>query len=128
MIEDIIGNIMWGLMIAAFTFFIWAPILIIIGELLKGWIFEPLSERSERRAAEKKAAKLAEAQRLRDEKENARRAKYPSSGGSYSAEPTGNYANHLWYGDHSEMDWRDREQAQSWGMDADTYSSNYLND
>lgn len=33
---------------------------------------------------------------------------------------------HLWYGDHSELNWRDREQAQSWGMDADTYVSNWL--
>jgi hypothetical protein len=126
--EDIIDILIWGPVVAACTFFIWAPIAIIIGEILKGLVFEPLSERSERKAAEKKAARLAEAQRLRDEKENARRAKDPSSGGSYSSEPTGNYANHLWYGDHSEMDWRDREQAQSWGMDADTYASNYLND
>lgn len=34
--------------------------------------------------------------------------------------------NHEWYGDHSDLDWRDREQAQSWGMDADTYKSNWL--
>jgi hypothetical protein len=33
---------------------------------------------------------------------------------------------HLWYGDHSELNWRDREQAQAWGMDADTYVSNWL--
>lgn len=35
---------------------------------------------------------------------------------------------HLWYGDHSELNWRDREQAQAWGMDADTYVSNWLED
>ena len=33
---------------------------------------------------------------------------------------------HEWYGDHSELNWRDREQAQAWGMDADTYVSNWL--
>lgn len=33
---------------------------------------------------------------------------------------------HLWYGDHSDLTWRDREQAQAWGMDADTYVSNWL--
>lgn len=33
---------------------------------------------------------------------------------------------HLWYGDHSDLDWRDRERGQSWGMDADTYVSNWL--
>ncbi|RYB91849.1 hypothetical protein EUA93_17110 [Nocardioides oleivorans] len=35
-------------------------------------------------------------------------------------------SDHLWYGDHSELNWRDREQAQAWGMDADTYVSNWL--
>lgn len=34
--------------------------------------------------------------------------------------------NHEWYGAHSELNWRDREQAQAWGMDADTYVSNWL--
>lgn len=33
---------------------------------------------------------------------------------------------HRWYGDHSDLTWRDREQAQAWGMDADTYKSNFL--
>lgn len=33
---------------------------------------------------------------------------------------------HEWYGDHSELNWRDREQAQAWGMNADTYVSNWL--
>ena len=33
---------------------------------------------------------------------------------------------HRWYADHSELNWRDREQAQAWGMDADTYASNWL--
>jgi hypothetical protein len=31
---------------------------------------------------------------------------------------------HEWYGGHSELSWRDREMAQIWGMDADTYVSN----
>ncbi|MDN4491585.1 hypothetical protein QQX13_12145 [Demequina sp. SYSU T00068] len=29
---------------------------------------------------------------------------------------------HLWYGDHSELNWRDREQAEQWGLSADEYS------
>lgn len=33
---------------------------------------------------------------------------------------------HEWYGDHSELDWRDRERAEMFGMDADTYVSNFL--
>lgn len=33
---------------------------------------------------------------------------------------------HQWYGDNRDLDWRDREQAESWGMDADTYKSNWL--
>jgi len=33
---------------------------------------------------------------------------------------------HRWYGEHSDLTWRDREQAQAWGMDADTYKSNFL--
>lgn len=33
---------------------------------------------------------------------------------------------HQWYGDNTDLDWRDREQAESWGMDADTYKSNWL--
>lgn len=33
---------------------------------------------------------------------------------------------HEWYGDHSELNWRDREQAKILGMDADTYVSNVL--
>lgn len=53
--------------------------------------------------------------------------RYDSSD-SYEPSYSRNYENHLWYGDHHDMDWRDREQAQSWGMDADTYASNYLND
>jgi hypothetical protein len=32
---------------------------------------------------------------------------------------------HRWYSDHRDLDWRDREQAESWGMDADTYKSNW---
>lgn len=33
---------------------------------------------------------------------------------------------HLWYGDNRDLDWRDREQAEAWGMDADTYKSDWL--
>lgn len=33
---------------------------------------------------------------------------------------------HEWYGDHSELNWRDRERAEMFGMDADTYVSNFL--
>lgn len=33
---------------------------------------------------------------------------------------------HRWYGDRSELGWRDRELAEAWGMDADTYVSNFL--
>jgi hypothetical protein len=51
-----------------------------------------------------------------------------SSSDSYEPSYSRNYENHLWYGDHHELDWRDRETAQMYGMDADTYASNYLND
>lgn len=33
---------------------------------------------------------------------------------------------HEWYGGHSELNWRDRELGQMYGMDADTYISNVL--
>lgn len=33
---------------------------------------------------------------------------------------------HEWYGDHTELNWRDRERAEMYGMDADTYISNVL--
>lgn len=33
---------------------------------------------------------------------------------------------HEWYGDHSELNWQHREQAKIFGMDADTYVSNFL--
>ncbi len=33
---------------------------------------------------------------------------------------------HLWYGDHRELDWRDRELAEIWGMDSDEYVNNFL--
>lgn len=33
---------------------------------------------------------------------------------------------HEWYEDRSELNWRDREQAKIFGMDADTYVSNFL--
>lgn len=33
---------------------------------------------------------------------------------------------HEWYEDHSELNWRDREQAGIFGMDADTYVNNFL--
>ncbi len=33
---------------------------------------------------------------------------------------------HEWYGDHRELDWRDRTTAEVFGMDADTYVSNFL--
>ncbi|MBG6214301.1 hypothetical protein RCH23_002123 [Cryobacterium sp. CAN_C3] len=33
---------------------------------------------------------------------------------------------HQWYGDHSELNWRDRERAQSMGLDVETYVSNVL--
>lgn len=33
---------------------------------------------------------------------------------------------HEWYGDHSELNWTHREQAEIFGMDADTYVSNFL--
>lgn len=32
---------------------------------------------------------------------------------------------HQWYGGHSELNWRDRETAEMFGMDADTYVSNW---
>ncbi len=31
---------------------------------------------------------------------------------------------HAWYGDHSELDWRDRTLAQTLGLDVETYISN----
>ncbi|RXZ72765.1 hypothetical protein [Agromyces albus] len=33
---------------------------------------------------------------------------------------------HEWYGSHSELDWRDREQAEALGLDVETYISNVL--
>ncbi len=35
---------------------------------------------------------------------------------------------HEWYGDHHELNWRDREIGQMYGMDSDTYASSFLND
>ncbi|WP_159600579.1 hypothetical protein, partial [Agromyces humi] len=33
---------------------------------------------------------------------------------------------HEWYEGHSELDWRDRQRAEMYGMDVDTYISNVL--
>lgn len=33
---------------------------------------------------------------------------------------------HAWYGPHSELNWQDRERAAIFGLDADTYVSNVL--
>ena len=33
-----------------------------------------------------------------------------------------------WYGEHSDLNWRDRQTAETLGMDADSYKSNFLND
>lgn len=33
-----------------------------------------------------------------------------------------------WYGEHSDLDWRDRTRAEMYGMDVDTYISNVLED
>jgi len=35
-------------------------------------------------------------------------------------------AQHEWYEGHSELDWRDRERAEMYGLDVDTYISNVL--
>jgi len=35
-------------------------------------------------------------------------------------------AQHQWYKDHSELNWRDRERAEMYGMDVETYISNVL--
>ncbi len=33
---------------------------------------------------------------------------------------------HAWYEGHTELNWRDRERAQEYGMSADEYISNVL--
>lgn len=35
---------------------------------------------------------------------------------------------HEWYGDHADLDWRDRKIAEMYGMDADSYKSNFQGD
>jgi hypothetical protein len=35
-------------------------------------------------------------------------------------------AQHEWYRGHSELDWRDRQRAETYGMDIDTYINNVL--
>lgn len=48
----------------------------------------------------------------------------PSSHSGY--ESTRRWSQHRWYEGHSELDYRDRETAEMFGMDADTYVSNFL--
>ena len=48
------------------------------------------------------------------------------SGSHQDVSMTRRQQQHLWYRDNSDLDWRDREQAESWGMDSDTYKSNWL--
>lgn len=35
---------------------------------------------------------------------------------------------HEWYGENSDLDWQDRKTAEMYGMDADTYKSNFQGD
>lgn len=48
------------------------------------------------------------------------------SGGDWETLKSRSQLQHEWYGSHSELNWRDRELAEMYGMDADTYKSNVL--
>lgn len=47
-------------------------------------------------------------------------------GGGHGRTKTRRQIDHEWYGDHRELNWRDRVTGQSLGIDADTYVSNWL--
>ncbi|MFE6966966.1 hypothetical protein ACFVAJ_17780 [Agromyces sp. NPDC057679] len=66
-----------------------------------------------------------------DEIGYAGRTSKPSEAGAHgssgdSATKSKRQMQHEWYGSHSELNWRDRETAEMYGMDVDTYVSNVL--
>lgn len=91
-----------------------------------------VSDREELRQVDTLLEQVGYAERMREKEENLqalrldreRRASRQSSDGSYprSARQT----QHEWYGEHTELNFRHREQAEALGMDADTYVSNFL--
>ena len=54
------------------------------------------------------------------------RLRGPGGSGGGSESTSRRQSQHEWYGDHSELSWRDRETGEMFGMDADTYASNFL--
>ena len=83
------------------------------------------------------SSKISGEYRLQRIREFINRNNLPGSGGRVlrvngdNGHVSKRYENYRWYADSSrssnrDLDWHDREQAQSWGMDADTYRSNWL--
>lgn len=78
-------------------------------------------------------ARIGYAERVREDaaarareqaaQEDTRRRAALAGGGGSGGKST-RQLNHEWYGDHSELNWRDRELGQLLGMDADTYVNN----
>ncbi|MGX5717958.1 hypothetical protein [Arthrobacter sp. MAHUQ-56] len=54
------------------------------------------------------------------------RVKGMSDGEDTYPAPTRRQMQHAWYQGHSELNWRDREPAEMYGMDVDTYTNNVL--
>lgn len=91
-----------------------------------------VSDREERLLVESMLDRVGYAERMRQKEENLhalrldreRRATRQSSNGSRPRSTR--QMQHEWYGEHTELNFRHREQAEALGMDADTYVSNFL--
>lgn len=127
--SELIDTAFMVFLFGGFTALIWLPPLMFFGELINERVIKPLGVRADRKHAQE-AERLAE---LRRQEAKRLAARHPVRGGSGGSDDGDDYRyksknqrDHEWYGDHSELNWRDREIGQMYGMDADTYVSNWL--
>ncbi|WP_251151378.1 hypothetical protein [Cellulosimicrobium sp. Marseille-Q4280] len=96
-----------------------------VGVLGVPWVLRAFRDAEHAKLERERAASRYLTQIRYHERERRRRLGSGGSGGA-SDSPTRRQMQHEWYGDHSELTWRDREMGETLGMDSDTYVSNFL--
>lgn len=88
------------------------PLVIMVNKARRGWLRE--HQPTAQQAVDDFLVRIGYEDRV------ARSAQ--TSSDDYTAGLSVRAAQHAWYGDHSEFNWRDRQTAGRWGMSADEYA------
>lgn len=97
-------------------------VLVLIGGILVFVAANSIGTRALQKRVDDYLAEIGYAERVRA----GRRAGPTSSDDDGYPSKSRRQMQHEWYEDHSELDWRDRERAEMYGMDVNTYINNVL--